>query len=256
MKKSEKISQEPMTFPPLTPDEIEEYGQLFAGMLPDHGWGRRRLTKAQSRRLLRLAVRKHFNDPSRWEACPGEPGALPTAGEGIRQGNRHDMGMKPRRDGQQSSGEMAPAPCPASTVPCPTGNDASQAQVEVHAAQAPRMCAKCKQTPARPNQWTCRQCHSESMHKYRLRYRQEVLRLRESIAQLTIKNFDTLRAFEKKCGKRRHVLVMTKEDGHLVPYRAGTIIEFLPGLRLAILTVSGEVIRTELSMVRRDKDLQ
>ena len=55
-------STEPRTYPPLTPDEVQEYVRLFEADLADEHRVTPRLSKAQSKRLLDLAVRIRINN--------------------------------------------------------------------------------------------------------------------------------------------------------------------------------------------------
>src|ERR1700690_1607667 len=105
----------------------------------------------------------------------------------MESGNEHPL-----------ADQTATAPCASDSPACSLENQPGCGQVETQAAQPPRMCARCHQAPARKNQSSCPKCHAQTMRQYRLRYRQEVTRLKKMIDDLTISNAHTLHAFEKK----------------------------------------------------------
>jgi len=91
------------------------------------------------------------------------------------------------------------------------------------------------------------------MRRYRLRYRQELTRLRKIIEQLTINNDYTLHEFEKRIGKKRRVIVEKMDVSGSSSYFAGQVVAFLPAERVSVLIETGELITVDLAAVKRDE---
>lgn len=114
-----------------------------------------------------------------------------------------------------------------------------------------RLCCTCRQAPARPRQWDCPKCHREAVRRSRHRYRHEVTRLRQLVDDLTIRNRDTMREFERKIGKSRRVILFEKTCERIEC--SAEVVGFLPGRILSVITESGQVKNVPLDLVVRDR---
>ncbi len=114
-----------------------------------------------------------------------------------------------------------------------------------------RLCAHCRRAPPRSGkQRYCPVCHAASTRAYRSRHEQELARLKRLAADSKPDDRFTRRAFERRFGKTRHVLVSGIKGTDELP--VFEVLRFCPKKELELRSVeTGELLSVSLNQVMR-----
>ena len=114
-------------------------------------------------------------------------------------------------------------------------------------AVMPGQC-RCGQ-PVRKGQRNCPECHRAELRRYRAAAKRKMERLLAALKHLTIEHVETKRVYDRKC-LDRYVIINPTEDA--VP---GTVIAFLPDLKLRVLDESGREHVVSIDQIQEDRTM-